>query len=187
MHYYSLGQVPAKRHTQFESLVASSTTRLFLHRRLQRPVLLLHHCNRPPRSFRSATLSVVPKVVQDKQLKHRSLKGFGVQPEDDYLQSRKPVLVNDDCKIILAAPRQSMTDYFFKNADADEVIFIHKAKYCLEDDVRQGGIRIRRLRGRPRGTTYQMEFDGEDNRLFIVESYSPVTTPKRYRNEYLVS
>jgi len=29
-----------------------------------------------------------------------------------------------------------------------------------------------------------MEFKDEDNRLFIVESFSPVTTPKRYRNSF---
>ena len=59
-------------------------------------------------------------------LKHRSLEGFKLKPEDDYLSSRKPVLVNSDVHISLAAPRQSMTDYFFKNADADELIFVHE-------------------------------------------------------------
>jgi homogentisate 1,2-dioxygenase len=36
----------------------------------------------------------------------------------------------------------------------------------------------------PRGTVYQLEFDQEDNRLLIVESSSPIITPKRYRNDY---
>ena len=36
----------------------------------------------------------------------------------------------------------------------------------------------------PRGTIYQMEFDTKDNRLFIVESFSPITYPKRYRNDF---
>ena len=34
----------------------------------------------------------------------------------------------------------------------------------------------------PRGIIYQIDFDTEDNRLFIVESYRPIYTPKRYRN-----
>jgi len=29
---------------------------------------------------------------------------------------------------------------------------------------------------------YQLHFNGEENRLFIVQSFSPVYTPKRYRN-----
>ncbi|MEQ1745944.1 MAG: homogentisate 1,2-dioxygenase, partial [Saprospiraceae bacterium] len=36
----------------------------------------------------------------------------------------------------------------------------------------------------PRGTTYQLAFDGTDNRLLIVESSGPITTPKRYRNTF---
>jgi homogentisate 1,2-dioxygenase len=36
----------------------------------------------------------------------------------------------------------------------------------------------------PRGTIYQMHFNSEDNRLFIVESSSPIITPKRYRNNF---
>jgi homogentisate 1,2-dioxygenase len=126
---------------------------------------------------------VGPKTIHDKQLKHRSLKGFHIAPEDDFLDSRKPVLVNQDCKIILAAPRKSMTDYFYKNADADEVIFVHVGSGTLK--TMYGNIRF----GYgdylviPRGTIYQMEFETEDNRLFIVESNSPIEIPARYRND----
>src|ERR1035437_460885 len=34
----------------------------------------------------------------------------------------------------------------------------------------------------PRGIPYQVEFDGEDNRLLIVESFTPIRFPKRYLN-----
>ena len=34
----------------------------------------------------------------------------------------------------------------------------------------------------PRGIIYKIDFDTEDNRLFIVESHRPIYTPKRYRN-----
>lgn len=186
MHYHSLGQVPPKRHTQFRKPDGSLYhEELFSTEGFSDLHSLLYHANPPTQIVQVGDpYSVSPKVVVDKQLKHRSLKGFQVEPQEDYLQSRQPVLVNDDCKIILAAPRKSMTDYFFKNADADEVIFIH-----------QGNGRLKTMYGTvefeygdyvvvPRGTIYQMEFDSEDNRLFIVESASPVTTPKRYRNNY---
>jgi homogentisate 1,2-dioxygenase len=54
------------------------------------------------------------------------LRGFNIAPQDDFLESRKIVLTNSDCHIVLAAPRKSTTDYFYKNTDSDEVIFIHK-------------------------------------------------------------
>ena len=186
MHYYSLGQVPPKRHTQFRKPNGELYhEELFSTEGFSNLYSLLYHANPPTQIVQvDGPFSMEPKLMSDKQLKHRSLMGFQITAEDDYLKSRKPVLVNDDCKIILSAPRKSMTDYFFKNADADEVIFIHK-----------GGGRLRTMYGAvefgygdyvvvPRGTIYQMEFDGPDNRLFIVESYSPVITPKRYRNQF---
>ncbi len=186
MHYYSLGQVPPKRHTQFRkpdgSLYAEE---LFSTEGFSDVYSLLYHCNPPTQIVQvGEPFSVAPRTVHDRQLKHRCLKGFQIHPENDYLQSRKPVLVNNDCKIILAAPRQSMTDYFFKNADADEVIFVHEGEGTLR--TMYGNIRF--AYGDylviPRGTVYQLHFDGPDNRLFIVESSGPITTPKRYRNEY---
>jgi homogentisate 1,2-dioxygenase len=36
----------------------------------------------------------------------------------------------------------------------------------------------------PRGMIYQIEFDSEDNRLLITESFHPIYTPKRYRNHF---
>jgi len=186
MHYYSLGQVPPKRHTQFRKPDGSLYhEELFSTEGFSDLYTLMYHANPPTQIVQVGDpYSVVPEVVEDKQLKHRSLNGFQVSPEEDYLKSRKPVLVNDDCKIILSAPKKSMTDYFFKNADADEVIFVHK-----------GDGRLKTMYGTiefgygdylvvPRGTIYQMDFDSEDNRLFIVESASPIITPNRYRNKF---
>jgi homogentisate 1,2-dioxygenase len=36
----------------------------------------------------------------------------------------------------------------------------------------------------PRGMIYQIDFNTSENRLFIVESNSPIVTPKRYRNNF---
>ena len=186
MHYYSLGQVPPKRHTQFRKPNGELYhEELFSTEGFSDLHSLLYHVNAPTQIVQvGEPYSVAPKVAADKQLKHRSLKGFSVAPEDDYLKSRKPVLVNDDCKIILSAPRKSMTDYFFKNADADECIFIHKGNGRLKSMYGQVEFEYGDYVVVPRGTGYQLEFDQEDNRLFIVESYSPIITPKRYRNNF---
>jgi len=110
--------------------------------------------------------------------------GFEVAPKDDYLESRTPLMVNNDLHIGVAAPRRSWNDYFYKNADADELLFIHR-----------GSGRLRTLLGNisfeygdylliPRGMIYQIEFDSNDNRLFYLESFSPIYFPKRYRNSF---
>ncbi len=186
MHYYSLGQIPPKRHTQFRKPDGSLYhEELFSTEGFSDVYSLLYHCNPPTQIVQvGEPFSIAPRTVHDRQLKHRCLKGFQIHPEDDYLQARKPVLVNNDCKIILAAPRKSMTDYFFKNADADEVIFVHEGSGTLR--TMYGNLRFEYgdYLVVPRGTVYQMHFDGPNNRLFIVESAGPVTTPKRYRNAF---
>jgi len=186
MHYHSLGQVPPKRHIQFRKPDGGLYhEELFSTEGFSDLHALLYHVNAPTQIVQvGEPYSVAPKLVADKQLKHRSLKGFEVKPEDDYLKSRKPVLVNDDCKIILAAPRKSMTEYFFKNADADECIFIHKGTGRLKTMYGVVEFEYGDYVVVPRGTVYQLEFDQEDNRLLIVESSSPIITPKRYRNDY---
>ena len=110
------------------------------------------------------------RLQKKKCLKHRSFEGFKVKPEADYLQSRKPVLVNNDCHIVLAAPQKSMTDYFYKNADADEVIFVHEGSGDIKNLYGELQFGYGDYIVIPRGSIYQIHFDTEDNRLFIVES-----------------
>jgi homogentisate 1,2-dioxygenase len=186
MHYHSLGQIPAKRHTQFRKPDGSLyLEELFSTEGFSDVYSLIYHCN-PPTQIKQIgePYSVAPKLLHDKQLKPRCLHGFKTAPVDDYLASRKPVLVNNDVKLTFAAPRFGFTDYFFKNADADEVIFIHQGDGTLHTmygdlDFGYGDYVVI-----PRGTTYQLSFKGEDNRLFIIESTSPVITPARYRNKF---
>ncbi len=186
MHYYSLGQIPPKRHTQFRKPNGGLyCEELFSTEGFSDVYSLLYHCNPPTQIVQvGEPFSIAPRTVHDRQLKHRCLKGFHIQPEDDYLQARKPVLVNNDCKIILAAPRKSMSDYFFKNADADEIIFVHEGSGTLHTMYGKLRFEYGDYLVVPRGTVYQIHFDTPDNRLFIVESAGPVRTPRRYRNEF---
>ena len=186
MHYYSLGSIPAKRHTQFRKEDGTLySEELFSTEGFSNLYSLLYHCHPPTQIIQvGEPYSVAAKLVSDKQLRHRSLKGFKVAAEADYLKSRKPVLVNNDCKIILAAPQKSMTDYFFKNADADEVIFVHEGTGTLKTMYGNLTFAYGDYLVVPRGTVYQLHFDTPDNRLLIVESTGPITMPKRYRNEF---
>jgi homogentisate 1,2-dioxygenase len=94
------------------------------------------------------------------------------------------VLVNNDCHIVLAAPQESMTGYFYKNADADEMIFIHKGSGTLATMYGNLGFSYGDYLVIPRGTIYQISFQDADNRLFIVESFSPIRYPRKYLSKY---
>lgn len=184
--YYSLGKIPAKRHTQFRkpdgSLYAEELVSTEGFSSLYSLVYHLH----PPTLVKELgePSSVEPKIAREKHLKHTSLIGFNIAPEDDYMQSRKPVLVNNDLHISLAAPRKSMADYFYKNSQADEIIFIHQGAGVLKTGFGNLKFGYGDYLIIPRGTIYQLEFDDADNRLFIVESFSPIRPPKRYLNAY---
>ena len=186
MHYYSLGKFPDKRHIQFRREDGHLySEQLFSTEGFSDNYSILYHTYPPTQIIQVGdAVNVAPKTIHDKQLKHRSLKGFDVAPKDDFLESRTPVLVNNDCKIILAAPQKSTTDYYYKNADADEVIFIHVGSGTLKTMYGNIEFGYGDYLVIPRGTIYQMHFNDENNRLFIVESTSAVITPKRYRNDF---
>jgi homogentisate 1,2-dioxygenase len=181
-HYHTLGNIPHKRHTQFRKPDGKLySEQLFSTEGFSNDYSLLYHVH-PPTTIigTEEPIDVMPRVAEDRMLKHRSLEGFKVKPEADYLQSRKPVLVNNDCHIVLAAPQQSMQGYFFKNADADEMIFVHEGSGTLKTMYGDLTFSYGDYLVIPRGTIYQMEFATADNRLFIVESFSPISYPKRY-------
>ena len=181
-HYHSLGSIPHKRHTQFRKPDGELySEQLFSTEGFSNDYSILYH-NHPPTEIikTDEPVNVQPRVAEEKMLKHRSFEGFKIKPEKDYLQSRKAVLVNNDCHIVLAAPQQSMTDYFYKNADADEMIFVHEGSGVLKTQYGNLEFGYGDYLVIPRGSIYQITFATENNRLFIVESFSPIRYPKRY-------
>ncbi len=182
--YHKLGKIPHKRHTIFRKEDGNlHHEQLFGTIGFDGMSSLLYHLH-PPTVVKEmpGSKDVNPEIAEDKNMKMRSLKGYEVEPKDDYLESRVPVLVNNDCHIILAAPKKSLTDYFYKNAQADEVIFIHKGSGKLRTQLGNIDFEYGDYLVIPRGMIYQIDFDTEENRLFIVESFHPIYTPKRYRN-----
>ena len=77
-----------------------------------------------------------------------------------------------------------MVDYFYKNADADEMLFIHKGSGVLKTQLGNIPFEYGDYLIIPRGMIYQMHFNTEDNRILFVASSSPIYTPKRYRNHF---
>jgi homogentisate 1,2-dioxygenase len=184
--YHSLGKLPHKRHTQFRKPDgALYAEELVSTHGFSNVYSLIYHCHAPTLVKEvGEPKDISPKIAYQRFLKHQSFEGFDVKPVKDFLDSRFPILVNNDLVISLAAPQQSLKDYFYKNADADEMIFVHQGSGTLFSiygslEFRYGDYIII-----PRGTIYQVHFNDANNRLLMVESYSPIETPKRYRNEY---
>lgn len=184
--YHKLGKIPHKRHTQFRKPDGSLyLEQLFGTIGFDGMSSLLYHTH-PPTAVKAVldSIDLTPEIAVDKNMKARNLEGFAVKPTADYLESRVPVLVNSDVHIVLAAPTKSQTEYFYKNADCDEVIFVHKGKGTLKTFLGNIDFGYGDYLVVPRGMIYQIHFEDEDNRLFITESFRPIYTPKRYRNYF---
>ncbi len=185
-HYTKLGNIPTKRHTQFRKQDGTLySEQLFSTEGFSNDYSLLYHTYAPTLIVScDEPINVQPTIAEEHMLKHRSLEGFKILPEEDFLESRKPVLVNSDCQIVLAAPQKSMTNYFYKNADSDEVLFVHEGSGVLYTCYGELTFSYGDYIVIPRGCIYQIHFATEANRLFIVESHTPIRYPKRYLSKY---
>ncbi len=183
--YHSLGEIPDKRH--------------IVHRRANGDLYqeelvgtqgfaglssLVYHLH-PPTAVKQKgkPYSVAPKIAIDNSLNAMSFTGFDIPTEEDYLKSRKTLFVNHAMQVGLAAPLKG-NEYFYKNADADEMIFVHKGSGNLYTMYGTLPFKYGDYIIIPRGTVYKIAFDSEDNRLLYVESSDPIFTPRRYRNDF---
>src|SRR5699024_10767353 len=116
----------------------------------------LYHEHRPTQVKEiKGSYDVSPKIPSPENIQSYRLKGFKTIPAPDYLESRKTVLTNSDVSIVLAAPQASTDAYFYKNADCDELIFIHKGSGKLRTHLGNLNFKYGDYLMVPRGTIYK--------------------------------
>ena len=183
--YHSLGNIPDKRHVTFYN----STGKLYQEELVGTQGFaglssLVYHIYPPTKvKQKGAPYSVQPKIAIENGLNAMSFMGFNVQPEADYLKSRKTLFVNHAMHIGLASPTDS-PEYFFKNADADELLFVHKGEGTVHTMYGSLPFQYGDYILIPRGTVYKIEFKTTENKLLYIESFDPIFTPRRYRNDF---
>src|SRR5690349_20725921 len=102
-HYQKRGKIPHKRHTQFKKPKGGLYSEQLVSKEGFHSVYsTIYHCY-PPTMVKKIDepLDVTPKIASMKNMQHRCYKGFEVKPEEDFLRSRIPVLVNVDVHIVL--------------------------------------------------------------------------------------
>lgn len=186
MRYHTLGEIPQKRHVVFKDENGKHRyEQLFGTEGFSGVSSLLYHIHRPTQMMKfGEPIDVTPVAAIEKNITPRLVQGFKAKPTDDFLEARTPLFFNNDLIMGVAAPRKSMTDYFYKNGQCDEMLFIHEGSGTLKTFLGDIKFEYGDYLIIPRGTIYQMEFDTENNRLFFMESFSPIETPRRYRNKY---
>lgn len=182
--YHKLGKIPAKRHIQFRKEDGNLYyEQLFGTIGFDGMSSLMYHVHRPTIiKEMGEVLDLRPEIAVQHNIMPRRLHGFKLSQKADYLESRVPLMVNKDVVFGLAAPSESLRAYFYKNADADELLFVHRGKGVLRTQLGNIPFEYGDYLLIPRGIIYQIDFETSDNRLLYLEAFSPLYTPKRYRN-----
>lgn len=186
-YYHRLGNIPPKRHTQFRQPDGSLyKEELVSSKGFSGIYSILYHIQNPNniKSIDKPTpYSWGPANEHGLQQTHLKTSGVGITGKD-YLSARKMLMMNKDVMMGICTPEQRKMDFFFKNADGDELIYVHDGEGVMYSqfgklEVRQGDYIVI-----PRTTIYRFEWKEEGPlRLLVIESQGPIETVKRYRNE----
>ena len=184
MYYHALGEIPHKRHTIFRRPDGELITEeLFGAEGFHGSSSLLYHYNPPTRVIRmEAGEKIEVKAADQGVLRHRHLKTKDVPAGGDAITSRKVLMFNNDVHIGVARPTDSM-DYFYRNGENDELLFIHEGTGHVQTVFGRLDFEYGDYIFIPRGTTYQVHFDTDQNRMLVTESMGPIEFPKRYISE----
>lgn len=183
--YVRLGELPPKHHTQFRKPDGGLyAEQLFSTRGFSGPMSTLYHINLPTEVAGWEDRGEAhTKFLADEPLRHRHLRTNKLKPCGDAIDGRIPLMGNQDVLWYQACVADQM-DYYYKNAEGDELLFIHDGSGHMESlfgtvDFKPGDYLVI-----PRGTIYKLHFDKLPVRMIAIVSHGPIEIPKRYRNEY---
>jgi homogentisate 1,2-dioxygenase len=183
--YTRLGQIPHKRHTQFRkadgSLYREEVMGLEGFDGLQS---ILYHHFLPPRVQQADFLGEVkPQYVDFGAIRHRAFSTKALAAGGDAVAARRNLLGNNDVILGVSRPTQSM-DYFYRNAQAYEVWFVHEGTGTLRSVFGKLPFEAGDYIVIPFGVTWQLVLDSPDARFFTIESKSQIEPPRRYLNRF---
>ena len=184
-YYKQMGIIPPKRHTIFRKDDGS----LFLEQVMGTKGFsgiqsILYHHNPPTRIIKSKIFKGCQvQYEEQKDLSHRHFYTHQYTKETDAVLGRQYLLGNEDVLIGVVNPTKSM-DYFYRNGDGDEVLFVHYGSGKVESMYGTLTYKSGDYIVIPIGTIYRVVPDTGEAKFLVVETNSWITTPKRYRNAH---
>lgn len=181
--YHRLGQLPKTRHIQFRSPEgALYPEQLFSTHGFSGPMAIMHHINLPTEVKAWEDRGpLAPTFLESEPLRHRHLITGRMTPKGNAITGRVPLMGNNDVIWNQALVAEQMED-FFKNAEMDEILFIHDGRGTLESMFGDVPFEPGDYLVIPRGTIWRIRFDSLPVRMLAIESHGQVDIPKRYRN-----
>jgi homogentisate 1,2-dioxygenase len=182
------GQVPAKHHIAFRK-PDGSLYHEEAHTRMgfDGPYTLLYHVNEPHRhsEWKVSEYGWARPVAEDettaRPLRRRHFKSFELGKSGAPIQSRTPVMFNDDVIVSILKPTEPDPVYL-SNLDADELFYIHKGSGILRSTLGDIAFGHRDYVFVPRGIKYRWIPDADVEQYWIAfECMQDFFLPKQWR------
>ncbi|MED1467801.1 homogentisate 1,2-dioxygenase [Bacillus salipaludis] len=186
MFYRQMGKIPHKRHTIHKKEDGSLYREQVMGTRgFSGTQSILYHEYMPTEVVKSElVMSFLPEYEDQPSLRHRHFFTGNVSKHGNGLTGRQYFLGNQDLLIGTANVTEGMPS-FYRNGDGDEMLFIHYGSGRLETMFGTIAYRPGDYLVIPIGTIYRViPNENETTKMLFVESFSQITTPRRYRNEY---
>ena len=184
--YVKRGKIPPKRHTAFRKDNGGIYYEHLMGNLGFTGLQSLLYSVRRPTTVKSIEVAwKTPRVADSepslrmRHLRSHRLELTGGSPVKD----RQLVMFNKDISISLSRPTKA-DDYFYRNGQADELIYITRGGGVLESqfgniDYRQGDYLVI-----PRGILHRLVPGSDEQIHLVMESRGHIRTPQRYRNKH---
>jgi homogentisate 1,2-dioxygenase len=186
--YLQLGSIPRKRHIahpqipgfkgegiHYEEVVTTSG--------FSRAYSMVYHLRPPTRVVRIEPAGTIPSDFGDQPiLRHHLINTRSMPRSGDPITGRVALLGNAAVTLARCRPATPQEE-LFRNADADELVFVHSGRGTLHSLF--GPLPFRELDYVfiPRCTTYRLEFEpGSEPDLLVIEGAGTISIPSRYLN-----
>jgi homogentisate 1,2-dioxygenase len=186
--YVRVGKVPPKRHTTFYKQDGKSLYReeLFSTKGFSGIYSNKYHLYMPPQVEKISEVNIDNSANDwnDAPVEYYHFMTDKKQTKGNILSARNEFLKNDHC-IISTAHISEEANFFYRNSQMHEIVFIHYGKGWLLSEYGKIKFEDWDYLIIPKGTTYQLKFDDyKNNNVFIIESDTPFEIPQHFRNDY---
>jgi homogentisate 1,2-dioxygenase len=184
MRYLTMGDVPAKRHTQFRENGTLLVEEVMGYEGFSGNESILYHLQSPCRVAEVGEFTPIEREewVPDTHV-HRLTNSAPLEPEGDPIFGRRTLMFNGDVEMGIAKPVEEL-DAYYRNGEGDEVLFVHEGSGELETVFGRLPFGPHDYVVIPRGTTYRVRLHNGPHTWLTFFTPGEIETPNRYRNRY---
>src|SRR5579875_3381952 len=185
MRYEARGQLPAKRHVAFRDNGTLLTEEVMGFEGFSGNESILYHLQTPCRVIELGAFEPIEHAEWVPAAHaHHLFHTRGIDAQGDPVRGRRVLMFNDDVEIAICRPSEPQ-EYFYRDGEGDEVIFVHRGGGELETTFGTLPYREHDYIVIPRGTTYRFRPHSLDEQLYLTfQTPGEIETPSRYRNRY---